>query len=64
MRFLIFFVFIFYINPSYSATDDWTSYGKGSGGGHFSKADEIRDELLSQGIVLDDTAGGTVWKKA
>ena len=32
MRFLIFFVFIFYINPSYSATDDWTSYGKGSGG--------------------------------
>ena len=33
MRFLIFFVFIFYINHSYSATDDWTSYGKGSGGG-------------------------------
>ena len=44
MRFLIFLVFIFYINPSYSATDDWTSYGKGSGGGHFSKADEITPE--------------------
>lgn len=48
MRFLIFFVFIFYINPSYSATDDWTSYGKGSGGGHFSKADEITPENVKK----------------
>ena len=30
----------------------------------FSRADEIRDDLLAKGIVLDDTAGGTVWKKA
>ena len=48
MRFLIFLVFIFYINPSYSATDDWTSYGKGSGGGHFSKADEITPENVKK----------------
>jgi cysteinyl-tRNA synthetase len=31
---------------------------------NFAKADEIRDELLAKGIVLDDTSGGTVWKKA
>lgn len=48
MRFLIFIVFIFYINPSYSATDDWTSYGKGSGGGHFSRADEITPENVKK----------------
>ena len=48
MRFLIFLVFIFYINPSYSATDDWTSYGKDSGGGHFSRADEITPENVKK----------------
>ena len=48
MRFLVFLVFIFYINPSYSATDDWTSYGKSSGGGHFSKADEITPENVKK----------------
>ena len=48
MRFLLFIVFIFYINPSYSATDDWTSYGKSSGGGHFSKADEITPENVKK----------------
>ncbi|MCL2864289.1 MAG: cysteine--tRNA ligase [Lachnospiraceae bacterium] len=30
----------------------------------FAKADEIRDELLSQGIVLEDTREGVKWKKA
>ena len=29
----------------------------------FDKADEIRDELKSLGIILDDKAGGTKWKK-
>jgi len=29
----------------------------------FKKSDEIRDELLKKGIVLDDTPQGTVWKK-
>ena len=29
----------------------------------FAKADEIRDELLSRGIVLEDTREGVKWKK-
>ncbi|OYP32230.1 hypothetical protein CG709_06565 [Lachnotalea glycerini] len=31
---------------------------------NFARADEIRDELLSQGIVLEDTREGVKWKKA
>lgn len=31
---------------------------------NFKRADEIRDELLSQGIVLEDTREGVKWKKA
>ncbi|MGL4607310.1 MAG: cysteine--tRNA ligase [Eubacteriaceae bacterium] len=30
----------------------------------FKRADEIRDELLSKGIVLEDTREGVKWKKA
>lgn len=29
----------------------------------FTKADEIRDYLLSQGIAIEDTSEGTLWKK-
>ena len=31
---------------------------------NFARADEIRKQLLEQGIVLEDTAGGTRWKRA
>lgn len=30
----------------------------------FAKADEIRDQLLAQGIILEDTREGVKWKKA
>ena len=30
----------------------------------FAKADAIRDELLSRGIILEDTREGVKWKKA
>ena len=29
----------------------------------FSRSDEIRDELKSKGILLEDTAQGTRWKR-
>ena len=31
---------------------------------NFGRADEIRDQLLSMGIVLEDTREGVKWKKA
>ena len=30
----------------------------------FQKADQIRDELSAQGILLDDSSDGTTWKKS
>ena len=31
---------------------------------NFARADEIRDELLKKGIVLEDTREGVKWKRA
>lgn len=33
-------------------------------GKNFSEADRIRDELLAKGIILDDSASGTTWRRA
>jgi cysteinyl-tRNA synthetase len=29
----------------------------------FAKADEIRDQLTSTGIILEDSADGTIWRR-
>ncbi|MEE8294442.1 MAG: hypothetical protein V3R64_01905, partial [Sphingomonadales bacterium] len=29
----------------------------------FARADEIRDDLKSKGIILEDGAGGTTWRR-
>ena len=45
MKYLSFlFLFVFISTSSNSQNDDWPSYGKDSGGGHFSKATEITRE--------------------
>jgi len=31
---------------------------------NFKRSDEIRNELLEKGIILEDTSNGTIWKKA
>jgi len=30
---------------------------------NFQEADEIRDNLLKKGILLEDTPEGTIWRK-
>ena len=31
---------------------------------NFARADQIRDELLSKGIILEDTREGVKWRRA
>ena len=30
---------------------------------NFQESDRLRDELLARGIVIEDTAGGTRWRR-
>ena len=40
-RYLLFLLTLFFVSDLFSQNDDWISYGKDKGGGHFSKAIEI-----------------------
>ena len=40
-RFFLSLLFIFIASDLFSQNDDWQSYGKDKGGGHFSNAREI-----------------------
>ena len=44
MKFFILSISFFISLTSFAQNDDWTSYGKGTGGGHYSKATEITPE--------------------
>ena len=47
MKYLSFlFLFVFISISSNRQKDDWTSYGKDSGAGHYSKATEITRENI------------------
>ena len=35
---------------------------KAKNSGNFSLADQIREELLSKGIIIEDQKGKTIWK--
>ena len=41
---IIFLLLILFSSQSHSEVDDWSSYGKDSGGGHYSRATEITPE--------------------
>ena len=41
---IIFLLLILFSSQSHSEVDDWSSYGKDSGGGHYSRATEINPE--------------------
>ncbi len=40
-KFFLIFCFFLFSSSSFAQNDDWSAYGKGSGGGHYSKATEI-----------------------
>ncbi len=40
-KFLLIFCIFLFSSSSFAQNDDWTAYGKDSGGGHYSKATEI-----------------------
>ena len=44
IRILLILIFIISYQSLNAKNDDWSSYGKDSGGGHYSEADEITPE--------------------
>ena len=44
IRVLLILIFIISYQSLNAKNDDWSSYGKDSGGGHYSEADEITPE--------------------
>ena len=54
IKYFLLAFFLFYCESIFAENDDWRSYGKDSGGGHYSKASEITPEnvhLLEQAWV-------------
>ena len=54
IKYLLVVFFVFYGESIFAENDDWRSYGKDSGGGHYSRASEITPEnvhLLEQAWV-------------
>ena len=44
LRILFILIFVISYQSLNAKNDDWSSYGKGTGGGHYSEADEITPE--------------------
>jgi cysteinyl-tRNA synthetase len=50
--------------PALSCASSVTARSAAKAAEDYAEADRIRDELTSRGIVLEDSATGTTWRRA